>query len=246
MTLAPAISPTRSTRAELFGYAHGASVIFRWSICFGHRPRTLNGLQRRTIMKPPKQSKCREKAEGCHVSYVKRSSFQATCPNPLCGLKKAKRDREKKEAKDRAKRAADTRKARDKAKPRAKWLAEAQEAFNRFIRARDKDKPCVSCGRHHQGQYHAGHFLSRAARPDLRFCEDQVHKQCSACNNHLSGNLVNYRQALVAMLGVARVEEIETGPRGRSDWSIDEIKGIKRRYATMAKELEEAHCTRCR
>ena len=48
-----------------------------------------------------------------------------------------------------------TRAKRESLKSKAQWAKEAQTEFNRFIRLRDADQPCISCGRHHQGQYHA-------------------------------------------------------------------------------------------
>jgi len=89
-----------------------------------------------------------------------------------------------------------------KLKTKAQWAKEAQAAFNRFIRLRDADQPCISCGRHHSGQYHAGHFLSVGARPELRFNEFNVNKQCAPCNTHLSGNAVLFRQGLIAKFGL--------------------------------------------
>ncbi|MEF3019469.1 recombination protein NinG, partial [Pseudomonas aeruginosa] len=73
--------------------------------------------------------------------------------------RKAIADRERREIK--------VRKAR--LKSRADHLREAQQAFNEFIRLRDAYQPCISCGRHHDGQYHAGHYRTVAASPELRF-----------------------------------------------------------------------------
>ena len=58
---------------------------------------------------------------------------------------------------------------RESLKSRADWERETQTAVNAFIRlVRDADKTCISCGRWHDGQWHAGHYLSRGARPGLR------------------------------------------------------------------------------
>jgi hypothetical protein len=53
-----------------------------------------------------------------------------------------------------------------------------QTIFNRFIRLRDSDEPCISCGNHHTGRYDAGHYLSAGAYPELRFHPLNCHKQC--------------------------------------------------------------------
>ncbi|XKM12681.1 recombination protein NinG [Orbaceae bacterium ac157xtp] len=92
---------------------------------------------------------------------------------------------------------AELKKKKDSLKTRSERLKEAQIVFNAYIRERDKNEPCISCGRYHTGQYHAGHYRSVGACPELRFCELNVHKQCSACNNHKSGNILEYRINLV-------------------------------------------------
>ena len=119
----------------------------------------------------------------------------------VCGLECAKAIAPVLRAKLEKRKAATERKAdqvkRDKLKSRAEWAREAQSAFNSFIRLRDADLPCVSCGRYHGGQYHAGHYLSVGAHPELRFNELNVNKQCAPCNTHLSGNAVRYRVGLI-------------------------------------------------
>ena len=181
-----------------------------------------------------KPRRCKEKAPGCEGEYLPRSSFQQTCGNIACAMKKAVRDRQKKLAAQRAR----TRAERLAIKSRGEWLKDAQQVFNKFIRLRDNGKPCISCNQNHGGQYHAGHYLSRGARPDLRFSERNTHKQCAPCNNHLSGNLANYRINLIEKIGEAAVVELESGPRGRSDWSILEIQEIIRTYKAKIKELQ--------
>ena len=126
---------------------------------------------------------------------------------------------------------------REAIKSRSDWLREAQTSFNAFIRARDADLPCISCGRHHTGQYHAGHYLSVGARPELRFVEANVHKQCSACNNYLSGNIVLYRIALIEKIGQEMVDYLE-GPHAAKKYTIEQLKAIKMNYAAWTKELK--------
>jgi Bacteriophage Lambda NinG protein len=121
------------------------------------------------------------------------------------------------------------RKRREASKPRAKWMREAQAAFNAWIRQRDKDLPCISCGRHHQGQWHAGHYLSTRARPELRFDERNVHKQCSACNRFLSGNATIYRVQLIAKVGRETVEWLE-GPHEPRKYTIEDLRQIRDDY----------------
>ncbi|HEJ2113501.1 TPA: recombination protein NinG, partial [Pseudomonas aeruginosa] len=124
----------------------------------------------------PKPRKC--KNPECGTTFVPQRLGQRVC-SPACALaikdkhakpaRKAIADRERREIKVR----------KERLKSRADHLREAQQAFNEFIRLRDADQPCISCGRHHDGQYHAGHYRTVAASPELRFEPLNVHKQCA-------------------------------------------------------------------
>lgn len=112
----------------------------------------------------------------------------------------------------------------------------AQQAFNAYIRIRDNDLPCISCQRYHNGQYHAGHYRSVGSSPELRFEEHNCHKQCSACNNYLSGNIGNYRINLVKKIGEDKVDWLE-GNHDAKKYTCEELKEIERHYKQKLKEL---------
>lgn len=169
----------------------------------------------------------------CKDKFVPSRPMQAVC-GPKCAQTYATMQREKKTAQEAAKRA---REAREKIKTRQDWQREAQAAFNAYIRERDADEPCISCGRYHQGQWHAGHYLSTGARPNLRFDERNVHKQCQPCNTHLSGNLVNYRMRLIAKIGLDQVEALEAD-HAPLKYSADELKAIRDHYRAALRRLK--------
>ena len=121
------------------------------------------------------------------------------------------------------------REAKERLKTRQDWLKDAQTAFNRWIRARDHGKPCISCGRFHGGQNHAGHYQSIGAHPELRFDENNCHLQCQPCNTQLSGNLIEYRKGLIDRRGVEIVEWLE-GPHEPAKYSIDDLKALKAKF----------------
>ena len=149
-------------------------------------------------------------------------------------LAAAKREKAERTAKT-LERKADAAK-RERLKSRSDYAKEAQTAFNHWVRLRDKGRPCISCGRYHQGQNHAGHFLSVGARPELRYEPLNVWLQCAPCNTHLSGNAVLFRAALVREIGVEKVEWLE-GPHEPRKYTVDDLKEIKRIYSAKAREL---------
>lgn len=186
--------------------------------------------------KPPKQHKCKV----CGDYYIKSLSTQQVC-SVKCAMVMGKRKADERYKKQERSTLLAERKRikalKEKVKSRAEWLKDAQGVFNAYIRLRDKDEPCISCQRFHHGQYHAGHYRTVKAMPELRFNEDNVHKQCSACNNHLSGNITEYRINLVRKIGVARVEALENYHLPVK-WSIDDCKEIIKTYKAKIKELQ--------
>ncbi|OJB84536.1 protein ninG [Yersinia ruckeri] len=123
------------------------------------------------------------------------------------------------------------------AQPKTYWIKQAQQAVNAFVRARDSSLPCVSCGTHSAAQWDAGHYRTTAAAPQFRFDPRQIHKQCSVCNQHKSGNIVPYRVELIKRIGIERVEAIENNHERRS-YSIEELKSIRDYYRLELKKLK--------
>lgn len=185
-----------------------------------------------STIKPPKAKKCRS----CKQAFQPRNALQVAC-SPACAQSVAEAKRGKTEQATKVLERKDDAAKREKMKSRADWLREAQAEVNSFIRERDADLPCISCGRHHRGQLHAGHYLSVGARPELRFEESNIHKQCQPCNTHLGGNLILYRKALIEKVGHAQVEWLE-GPHEPKKYTIDELKEIKAHYRTLTRELK--------
>lgn len=131
----------------------------------------------------------------------------------------------------------------DELRPLSYWMKQAQVAFNAWVRLRDALLPCISCDdallgekKFMAGQWDAGHYLTVGARPELRFDEQNVHKQCKQCNQHLHGNLVRFRVGLIARLGQATVDRLE-GPHAPKKYRADDLKAIRDEYRKRAKEL---------
>jgi Bacteriophage Lambda NinG protein len=176
--------------------------------------------------KPVKQKKCK----ACAERFTPARPMQSACSIP-CAMKLAEGKRQAADRKD-------TRERKEKLKRRKDVEKEAQAAFNAFIRARDRLLPCISCQRHHKGQFHAGHFRSVGSTPELRFDERNVHKQCAPCNNHLSGNILLYRRGLLDRFGLAFVEWLE-GPHQTAHRSREDLEQIKKDYRKKLRDIEK-------
>jgi hypothetical protein len=173
----------------------------------------------------PRPRRCKQ----CREQFTPSRQLQAVC-SPSCAAKYVIEQRAKIERRELLD-------AKQRIKPRSKWMAEAQQVFNAWVRQRDCALPCISCGRFHHGQWHAGHFLSTGARPELRFDEANVHRQCQPCNTHLHGNLVLYRAELIRRVGLAEVERLE-GPQAPRHYTVDDFRAIKATYAAKTRALK--------
>jgi hypothetical protein len=108
-----------------------------------------------------------------------------------------------------------------------KLTAKAQRVFNAWIRRRDADNGCISCGKPID---HAGHYLSAGHHGALRFNEINVNGQCLRCNNFLHGNLINYRIGLIKKYGENKVLMLENCRNITKRWSRIELLSIIKTY----------------
>ena len=169
----------------------------------------------------------------CSIAYMQTDEFKQKKAKL-----KAKAD-ERAAKRERAKQ----RQAKEDVKPKNVWLKEVEAACNRYVRLLDHDKPCISCQRHHKGQYHAGHYRAVGACSQLRYevgltgNPRNIYKQCSACNNYLGGNYIEYRINLVKM-GVD-VDWLERKDHPIPHWTIPELKEMKKDFNRRANELQK-------
>ena len=170
---------------------------------------------------------CKEKFE------PKYNSVQMVC-SPKCAINYSKQLEENKKAKEWIKR---KKKMSNEIKTRSEHLKELQTIFNKFIRLRDKDKPCISCNKPLKEKYDAGHYRSVGSTPELRFNEDNVHGQCVYCNQHLHGNLIEYRKGLKKRIGEEKVLLLENYCIPLK-LSIPEIVELKVIYKDKTKQIK--------
>ena len=118
------------------------------------------------------------------------------------------------------------------------YLKELQTVFNTFIRVRDKDKGCISCGKPLIKKYDAGHFYSVGSSPELRFNENNVHGQCVYCNQHLHANIHAYTERLPLRIGEYTFKELKSLRGVSNKLTIKELIDLKQVYKNKIKDLE--------
>jgi len=114
----------------------------------------------------------------------------------------------------------------------------AQQVFNKYIRLRDKGKPCISCLKPPKKE-NAGHFFSAGTHTAVRFDERNVHLQCEHCNSFLSGNLLMYRENLLAKLGYEEFERLSVEAMQTRKYTREELKEIIEIYKKKIKDVEK-------
>ena len=158
-------------------------------------------------VKAPKRKRCKE----CNKLFVPERDLQPCCgfdceiiyitdKNNLKSLVESGKANRKKES--------DKKKKDFKVNDNKNLIEIAQSTVNKYIKIRDKNEPCISCGTFN-AKWDAGHYESVGSDKQLRFNTLNIHKQCYYCNCHLSANKTPYRINLVEKIGIKKVEILE-------------------------------------
>lgn len=177
----------------------------------------------------------------CLRPFQPARPLQAVC-SPRCAAKLGKVKRAKEKNADRLKKRA--------LRKLTECRADAQKAFNAWVRRRDADLPCVSCGETNPpmlpgGQWDAGHFLSRGAYPELAFEPLNVWKQCKSCNAG-SGKFAHkartvaqaYEEELLRRIGPEKLAWLK-GPHEPKKYTRADYDEIEATYKAKCRELEK-------
>lgn len=170
----------------------------------------------------------------CSNGFVPVRPLQKVC-SPRCAvrLKKVEAAAERARIKTR----------REAIKTIPQLIAEAQREFNAFIRERDRDQPCICCGRplgtaDVGGAYDCGHYRSVGSASHLRFDERNAHAQAKVCNRYGAGRAVDYRIGLVARIGREAVEALESDNRVHR-WTREELTAKRDYYRARVREMRK-------
>ena len=146
------------------------------------------------------------KNQECGILFQKERPLQSCC-SPRCAYDHAKKIRQKQIDKDIME---EKKEWYDKNKTLGQYERDARRAFQKWVRMRDEEHGCISCGNNISVRYDGGHYLDANKYSGLIFHPDNCHKQCSRpCNKDKHGDSINYRIGLVERIGEDKVKWLE-------------------------------------
>jgi len=127
---------------------------------------------------------------------------------------------------------------RAKLKTLGEYKADARKSFQKWIRLRDKDLNCISCGTTKGKDWHGSHYFPANLYSGMIFDETNVHKSCDYCNVFLHGNITGYRKGLLERYGVEYVEKLESKSDANrvKKYTKEELIAKKMQYDIKIKE----------
>lgn len=177
----------------------------------------------------PKLKRCRI----CNREFSPRLTTQACC-SANCAIVYSRGSEKRQSAAMKRVAIAEHKERVESLKTRRDWMREAQAAFNAWVRERDWNRPCISCGVleldwTRGGSWDCGHYRSVGACPELRFEPLNAHKQCKKCNRYMSGNVVEFRFGLAARIGPENLEWLE-GPHEAKKYTAEELREMTKNW----------------
>lgn len=184
------------------------------------------------IMQPHKVKP--RKCKVCKTKFLPvYGTLQAVC-SAGCAAKEA-RAIEEQQWKERKK------SMKEKVKKLTDYEHEAREAFQAWIRWRDKDKPCISCGSEKSLIWDGGHYLKAELYSGLIFDPDNCHKQCRHDNWFLGGNETAYRDGLIKRYGEQFVRDLEAKKDSHRNhkYTKQELIDIRDHYRQLLNQIKK-------
>jgi hypothetical protein len=109
----------------------------------------------------------------------------------------------------------------------------ADTYFAQFIRLRDKDKPCITCGQF-KSDKDCGHFISRRF-DSTRYDEKNANGQCLTCNRFQYGNQYAHGKAIDKLYGEGTADSLHLKSRMMSNRNQYDYEVIAETYREKIK-----------
>lgn len=184
-------------------------------------------------MKEVRQKRCRF----CNNLFKPRYSTTQVACSPICAMKvaEAKKAKVKKDLEE-----ADA--ERKQFKKIGAELEKTQKVVNKYIRERDKYKPCISQNIPWQSDFDAGHCFSVKSYSALRFDLDNIHGQSINGNRFKDGDEQNYLMNLPGRIGEEKTESLKKrallSKRYDKRWTRTELANIRAEIKLMTRKLK--------
>lgn len=175
----------------------------------------------------------KRKCKNCKEVFEKKQPLQYTCSIKCAIEYSSKKEKEKREREWKKRKTS----IKSEIKTKSELKKELQTIINKIIRKIDQNFPCISCGAE-SGQMHAGHLHSIGAHPKMRFEPFNIWKQCQICNNHLSGNLLEYRKKLNELFGESVLSDLRHEINSDNTTLTDTKENLREAIKTTRKEIK--------
>lgn len=122
-------------------------------------------------------------------------------------------------------------------------IEQTQILFNKYIRLRDKGKPCISSKIPYKSDFDAGHYFPTSTYAGLRFDYDNVHAQSIKDNRFKEGNQVDYLINLPERIGQKRFDALlkraEEYKKNGHKFTREELHQIQKEVKQKIKQLNQ-------
>ena len=127
----------------------------------------------------------------------------------------------------------------------AHWQRQTQGVINKYARLRDRNQPCISCGKWdhelkeavRKGKWDGGHYKTVGGHPEIRFNTKNINKQCLSCNGFNGGNIAGQQEGIEARYGQERLDWLN-GPHEFKFYSIDDLERFRKIFNKRIRKLE--------
>jgi hypothetical protein len=180
----------------------------------------------------------RKSCKNCEKDFQPIRPFEKCCSIP-CAIAFTRKQEEKREQDEWRK----EKLARlDDLKPITEHEHDARRVFQKFIRLRDYNLPCISCGAIKAKEWDGSHYFDAYTFSGLIFDERNCHKSCDKCNRFLHGNKTEYRKGLIARYGIDYVEQLEAESDSKRErlYEKEDYKEIKQKFLPKIRQLEKS------
>ena len=179
----------------------------------------------------PKKKKCKV----CKEPFEQYNSLISWC-SPGCGYKLSQSKIKEKKANEWK---IEKKQLRERLKTLGQYEMDAKKSFQKWVRLRDADKPCISCGEFVKDLWDGGHYFKAELFSGLIFDPRNCHKQCRKCNRYDGGNEIQYRLGLVERYGLDFVNKLESDSITKRVYKFtkQELIAKKLQYDIKIKEL---------